>query len=72
MKFLLIVIFLISYVLLINSNEIKYIKVLNKTHFSCDENKILKMSAYNDDFCDCDDGSDENSRINKKRLIFKK
>ncbi len=51
-----------------NSEEINYIKLLNKTHFSCDENKILKMNQFNDDFCDCEDGSDENSKL----LLIKK
>ncbi len=41
----------------------KFINVLNKTHFSCDDKKILKMKQFNDDFCDCEDGSDENSTI---------
>jgi hypothetical protein len=65
MKICLILSSFICYILLTKSNEVKQIKVLNKTHFSCDENKILKISAYNDDFCDCEDGSDENSKINK-------
>ncbi len=63
MKFFLII---LCCILVIKSNDIKHIKVLNKTHFSCDENNILKISAYNDDFCDCKDGSDENSKIHKK------
>ena len=38
-----------------------YIKKLNSTHFTCDNNtKILPLEKFNDDFCDCEDGSDEN------------
>jgi hypothetical protein len=47
---------------LLNDQVIKYIEVLNKTHFLCDTNKILKLDKFNDDFCDCDDGVDENSK----------
>ncbi len=57
---------LISLLALVYSTDVKFIKVLNKTHFECDENKILKMSAFNDDYCDCNDGSDENSKKLKK------
>lgn len=40
---------------------------INKTHFSCDEGtNILPLDKFNDDFCDCIDGSDENS----KNLFF--
>ncbi len=36
---------------------------INKTHFSCDDgNNILHLNKFNDDFCDCKDGSDENSK----------
>jgi hypothetical protein len=43
-------------------SEINYIKLLNKTHFSCDDEKnILNINKFNDDYCDCLDGSDENS-----------
>ena len=35
---------------------------LNETHFSCDHGEnILDLDKFNDDFCDCKDGSDENS-----------
>lgn len=45
-------------------NSMNYIKILNKTHFSCDdEENILHLSKFNDDYCDCIDGSDENSKI---------
>jgi hypothetical protein len=38
-----------------------YINQINSTHFSCDNNKkILPLEKFNDDFCDCEDGSDEN------------
>ena len=38
-----------------------YINKINSTHFSCDNNtKIFPLEKFNDDFCDCDDGSDEN------------
>lgn len=44
-----------------NSNQI-YIKKINSTHFSCDNNqKILSLEKLNDDYCDCQDGSDENT-----------
>ncbi len=56
---------LISFFLLLTilyCNHISYIKTLNKTHFYCDnEQKILSINKFNDDFCDCNDGSDENS-----------
>ena len=43
-----------------NSEQI-YINRINSTHFSCDNNsKIFPLEKYNDDFCDCEDGSDEN------------
>lgn len=36
--------------------------ILNDTHFSCDDGEnILDLDKFNDDFCDCKDGSDENS-----------
>lgn len=38
-----------------------YINKLNSTHFSCDSNrKILPLEKFNDNYCDCEDGSDEN------------
>lgn len=38
--------------------------VLNDTHFSCDDGEnILDLDKFNDDFCDCRDGSDENSNF---------
>ena len=38
-----------------------FINMINSTHFSCDKNtKILPKEKLNDDFCDCEDGSDEN------------
>ena len=44
----------------INLNQI-YINKINSTHFSCDNNtKILTIDKFNDDYCDCEDGSDEN------------
>ena len=43
-----------------NSSQI-YINKINSTHFSCDNNtKIYPIEKLNDDFCDCEDGSDEN------------
>ena len=43
-----------------NSSQI-YINKINSTHFSCDNNtKIFPLEKFNDDFCDCEDGSDEN------------
>jgi len=40
----------------------KTINHLNSTHFSCDNGeRILDIDRFNDDFCDCKDGSDENS-----------
>lgn len=44
-----------------STSKINYIKKLNETHFSCDnDNKVLSLNKFNDDFCDCDDGADEN------------
>ena len=38
-----------------------YIHKINSTHFSCDNNtKIFPLEKFNDNFCDCEDGSDEN------------
>lgn len=42
-----------------NKNQ-AFIKKINLTHFSCDNGKILPNEKFNDDFCDCLDGSDEN------------
>ena len=43
-----------------DSNQI-YINKINSTHFSCDqEKKILSLDKLNDNYCDCEDGSDEN------------
>jgi len=37
---------------------------LNYTHFSCDNGQnVLDLPKFNDDFCDCKDGSDENSKL---------
>ena len=52
-------------------SEFNYYKpaiFLNSTHFSCDEgSNIFEIKKFNDDFCDCIDGADENSKkINKK------
>lgn len=45
------------------SNDVIYPVLLNKTHFSCDSgNKLLSMNKINDDYCDCADGADENSK----------
>ena len=42
------------------SNQI-LITLINSTHFSCDnQNKILSLEKLNDNYCDCEDGSDEN------------
>lgn len=39
-------------------------KILNSTHFSCDNGtNILNLKNFNDDFCDCQDGADENSNL---------
>jgi len=38
-------------------------KLFNKTHFICDDQKILNINKFNDDYCDCVDGSDENSKL---------
>jgi hypothetical protein len=46
----------------IKTQIIKQIKVINQTFFSCDGNKTFSMDKFNDNFCDCDDGSDENSK----------
>ena len=35
-------------------------KTVNNTHFICDENRTLHVSNINDNYCDCEDGSDEN------------
>ncbi len=44
-----------------NSNQI-YINKINSTHFACDNNqKILSLEKFNDNYCDCEDGSDENT-----------
>ena len=53
-----------------NSNDISYgdlnlkqiyINKINSTHFVCDNNtKILPLEKFNDNYCDCEDGSDEN------------
>ena len=46
-----------------NNNGVNhiYINTINSTHFSCDNNKkILSFEKLNDNYCDCEDGSDEN------------
>lgn len=41
-----------------------YMKQINHTHFSCDDgNNIQPIKHFNDDYCDCEDGSDENSKF---------
>lgn len=46
----------------------KVANFLNDTHFSCDNGEIiLDIDKFNDDFCDCNDGSDENS--NKLQVL---
>jgi hypothetical protein len=57
-------IFLFLIYITASSSHIIYINQLNKTHFTCgqDKNVILHIAKFNDDFCDCDDGSDENSK----------
>ena len=46
-------------------NNYKPAIFLNSTHFSCDEgSNILSSKKFNDDFCDCQDGADENSKDN--------
>ena len=51
--------------LFFDNNDISkqtYIKTINSTHFSCDNGqKILSLEKVNDNYCDCDDGSDENT-----------
>ena len=43
------------------SNHQIFITVINQTHFACDNDTlILPLTSFNDDFCDCEDGSDEN------------
>ena len=37
-----------------------HLNQINGTHFICDGNKTLLMNNFNDDYCDCDDGTDEN------------
>jgi hypothetical protein len=45
----------------------KVAMVLNDSHFSCDDGEnILDLDKFNDDFCDCRDGSDENSNFTIK------
>ena len=45
----------------INTFQIKP-TILNKTHFSCDNNtSIFPLTSLNDDYCDCKDGSDEST-----------
>jgi len=40
-----------------------FVKNFNNTHFTCDKgNNILDYERLNDDSCDCEDGSDENSK----------
>lgn len=57
--------------LLKDLHEYDFAKIFNSTHFSCDKgNKILDMGKLNDDFCDCQDGSDENSKIVITYILF--
>jgi hypothetical protein len=46
--------------LIIINSVSSQINQINRTHFICDTNKTLHMNNFNDDFCDCDDGTDEN------------
>ena len=47
-------------------NYYKSANFLNATHFSCDNGtNIFPAKKFNDDFCDCMDGADENSKIKK-------
>lgn len=49
----------------------KFAKIFNETHFSCDDGqKIFDLNKFNDDFCDCKDGSDENSKYRAKILNY--
>jgi protein kinase C substrate 80K-H len=34
--------------------------MIDNTHFICDDNKTLHIENFNDNFCDCEDGQDEN------------
>ena len=59
----------VLYICLIHSSTLSdssgfiFAKVLNETHFSCDNEKnILNLDRINDDSCDCDDGTDENRK----------
>jgi protein kinase C substrate 80K-H len=36
------------------------IELTNSTHFNCDTNKTHHIDNLNDNYCDCEDGSDEN------------
>lgn len=36
-----------------------YLRSLEYDEYKCDGSKILKGSFFNDDFCDCLDGTDE-------------
>ena len=53
-------------------NNYKVANFINNTHFSCDNGEnILELEKFNDDFCDCLDGSDENSNYLLSSLLNK-
>lgn len=61
-------------------SDIIHLQKLNDTHFACDGNlTVLDLSKINDDYCDCEDGSDENSkycglyrnqRLHKRKVLL--
>jgi hypothetical protein len=65
------IVLFISISLFIFTNCSYYINMINKTHFDCDQGKnILHINKFNDDFCDCQDGRDENSNYNNLKYII--
>ena len=53
-------------------NYYKPANFLNTTHFSCDNGtNIFPAIKFNDDFCDCIDGADENSIIKYNQILNK-